>query len=302
MMKSSQIKALFPSEELLKPIPKFAFDIAYQDLPTTLGIDMIIDNITYHYEFSFLGEKVVHELLTKKYRRTEKILERLSPSFQDITVRSELKSFEDTKRVVKEDALCLGMAAMLNNDFANMLVDTIKEINVFNMTAPRLNPGEMEAFSEERIAKYVKILQKADPTIRRMHVEYEEEEVARQKVDFDDFENREIIQTILQNNEIECELTENGLECINKLLEGPSNTYNAIIMDVHMPIMDGISATKIIRKGHKEFDEIPIIAMTADAFKEDINNCLEAGMDAHLAKPINVKVLLDLLYNLTENK
>ena len=88
MMKSSQIKALFPSEELLKPIPKFAFDIAYQDLPTTLGLDMIIDNITYHYEFSFLGEKVVHELLTKKYRRTEKILERLSPSFQDITVRS----------------------------------------------------------------------------------------------------------------------------------------------------------------------------------------------------------------------
>lgn len=114
--------------------------------------------------------------------------------------------------------------------------------------------------------------------------------------------NREIIQTILQDNEIECELTENGLECINKLLEGPSNTYNAIIMDVHMPIMDGISATKIIRKEHKEFDEIPIIAMTADAFKEDINNCLEAGMDAHLAKPINVKVLLDLLYNLTENK
>ena len=114
--------------------------------------------------------------------------------------------------------------------------------------------------------------------------------------------NREIIQTILQDNEIECELTENGLECINKLLEGPSNTYNAIIMDVHMPIMDGISATKIIRKGHKEFDEIPIIAMTADAFKEDINNCLEAGMDAHLSKPINVKVLLDLLYNLTENK
>ena len=114
--------------------------------------------------------------------------------------------------------------------------------------------------------------------------------------------NRKIIQTNLQDNEIECELTENGLECINKLLEGPSNTYNAIIMDVHMPIMDGISATKIIRKGHKEFDEIPIIAMTADAFKEDINNCLEAGMDAHLAKPINVKVLLDLLYNLTENK
>lgn len=195
MMKSSQIKALFPGEELLKPISKFAFDIAYQDLPTTLGIEMIIDNVTYHYEFSVLGEKIVHELLTKKYRRTEKILERTSPSFQDITVRSELKSFEDTKRVVKEDALCLVMAAMLNNDFANMLVDAIKEINIFNMTSPRLNPGEMEAFSEERIEKYVKILQKADPTIRGMDVKFEEEEVARQKVDSNDFENREIIQT-----------------------------------------------------------------------------------------------------------
>lgn len=195
MMKSSQIKALFPSEELLKPIPKFAFDIAYQEIPTTLGIDMIIDDITYHYEFSVLEQRIVHELLTKKYRRTEKILERTSPSFQDITVKSELKGFEDTKRVVKEDALCLVMAAMLNNDFANMLVDAIKEINVFNMTSPRLNPGEMEAFSEERIEKYVKILKKADPIIRGMHVKYEEEEVARQKVDSDDFENREIIQT-----------------------------------------------------------------------------------------------------------
>ena len=47
MMKNSQIKALFPSEEFLKPIPKFAFDIAYQSMPTTLGIEMIIDNITY---------------------------------------------------------------------------------------------------------------------------------------------------------------------------------------------------------------------------------------------------------------
>lgn len=195
MMKSSQIKALFPSEELLKPIPKFAFDIAYQELPTTLGIDMIIDDVTYHYEFSVLEQKIVHELLTKKYRRTEKILERTSPSFQDITVKSELKGFEDTKRVVKEDALCLVMAAMLNNDFANMLVDAIKEINIFNMTSPRLNSGELEAFSEERIEKYVKILKKADPTIRGMQVKYEEEEVARQKVDSDDFENREIIQT-----------------------------------------------------------------------------------------------------------
>lgn len=195
MMKSSQIKALLSNEELLKPIPKFAFDVAYEKMPTTLGIEMIIDGVTYNYEFSVLDQKIVREILTKKYRRTEKILERTSPSYQDIIVKSELKGFEDTKRVVKENALCLVIAAMLNNDFANIIVDAIKEINVLNMTSPRLNPGEMEAFSKERIEKYVKILKKADPTLQGMNVKYEEEEVARQKVDSDDFENRELIQT-----------------------------------------------------------------------------------------------------------
>lgn len=195
MMKNSQIKTMLQNEGLTNQVPSFAFDIKYRNIPTTLGIDLIIDSITYHYEFSVLDQKIVHELLTKKYRRTEKILERTSPSFQDILLKSELKAFEDTKKVVKEDALCLAMAAMLNNEFANMLVDAIRSINIFNMTSPRLDPGESEAFSEERIQNYVKILQKADPTIRNIQVKYEEEEIARQKVESDDFENREIIQT-----------------------------------------------------------------------------------------------------------
>ena len=195
MMKNSQIKAMLQNEGLTKQVPGFAFDVKYRDVPTTLGIDLIVDNVTYHYEFSMLDQKVVHELLTKKYRRTAKVLERTSPNSQDILLRSELKAFEDTKKVVKEDALCLAMAAMLNNEFANMIVDAIKNINIFNMTSPRLNPGESASFSDERIQRYVKILRKADPTIRNIQVEYEEEEIARQKVDSDDFENREIIQT-----------------------------------------------------------------------------------------------------------
>lgn len=194
MMKKLPIKDLFPNEDLLKPMPKFAFDIAYKDLPTTLGIDIIIDEITYHYEFSVFKQMVVYELLTKKYRRTEKILERTSPSFEDIILKSELKSFEDNKHVVKKEALCLAIAAMLNNDLADTIVNAIKEIKVVNMTYPRLDPTEIEAFSEERIKKYVKVLKKADPTIREMHINYKEEEVARQKIESDDFENREIIQ------------------------------------------------------------------------------------------------------------
>lgn len=140
MMKNAQIRTMFLNEGLTKQVPGFAFDLKYKEKPTTLGIDLIIDNVTYHYEFSVLGQKVVHELLTRKYRRTEKILERTSPAFQDILLKSKLKNFEDTKKVVKEDALCLAMAAMLNDKFANMVVDAIKGINVFNMTSPRLNP------------------------------------------------------------------------------------------------------------------------------------------------------------------
>lgn len=195
MMKNSQLKAMLQNEGLTRSVPGFAFDMKYKEMPTTLGIELIVDNITYHYEFSVLDQKIVYELLTKKYRRTEKILERFSPAYQDILLKSELKTFEDTKKVVKEDALCLAMAAMLNDEFANMVVDAIRGINVFNMTSPRLDPGESEAFTDDRIKKYVEILRKADPTIRKIEVKFEEEEIVRQKIESDDFENREIIQT-----------------------------------------------------------------------------------------------------------
>ena len=177
-------------------VPTFVYDVSYQDKPTSLGIDLVIDEITYHYEFSIQNKKIISELLTKKYRRTEKLLERTSSSFKDISLRSELKSFEDNLRVVKEEALCLPMAAFLNNSLASILVEAIRSINVLNMTAARLAPtNSQESFSEERISKYIQVLQKADPTLRKLNVSVEEEETTRQRIDSDDFENREIIAT-----------------------------------------------------------------------------------------------------------
>ena len=192
-IKDLQIGAL--SKELKKQIPYFIFDIEYEAIPVTLGADFMIENVTYHYEFSILKQKIIHELLTKKYRRTEKILERTSPDYRDITLKSELKSFETMKNVVKENMLCLTMAFVLNNELANTLVDAIKEIKILNMTVPHLGARNPEAFSKERIQKYVKILQKADPTIRNIQVQYKEEEVLRQKLKSDDFENKEVIRT-----------------------------------------------------------------------------------------------------------
>jgi len=183
------------SKEFKKQIPYFIFDIEHEEIPITLGADFIIEDVTYHYEFSILKQKIIHELLTRKYRRTEKILERTSPNYQDITLKSELKSFESMKNVVKENMLCLTMAFVLNNELANTLVDAIKEIKILNMAVPHLGARNPEAFSKERIQKYVKILQKADPTIREIQVQCKEEEVLRQKLKSDDFENKEVIRT-----------------------------------------------------------------------------------------------------------
>lgn len=176
------------------PVKPFAFDTQYQDKPTTLGIDIVLDGVSYHYEFSLQGKTVVREILTKKFRRTEKLIERTSPSFKDILLRSDLKGFEPTKQTVKPEALCLPVAAMLNNPLAARLNAVICGIQVVSMAAGRLNPiNPKKTFTEERIAKYIRIIQKADPTIRNISVSTSEEEIARQKIDTDDFENREII-------------------------------------------------------------------------------------------------------------
>lgn len=176
------------------PVKTFAFDVDYKDKPTSFEIDVQMNSITYHYEFAISKKEITYELLTKKKRRTEKLIERTSPCFKDITVRSELKDFEGAKHTVKKEALCLPVAALLNNQLASKIVNAIKSISVVNMTSAKLSPtNSRNAFSDERKKKYIKILQKADPTIRNMLISFEEEEITRQKFEDDDFENRSII-------------------------------------------------------------------------------------------------------------
>jgi len=195
-MNNPQFLSLPQFKGMDAPIKHFAFDVSYQKKPTTFEIDILIGSITYHYAFSIYEKQIVYEILTKKAQRTEKLLERTSPSYKSITLRSELKDFDRTKQVVKEEALCLPIAALLNNKLAADIVNAIQNIQVVNMTAAKLNPTtNKESFSEERIKKYINILKKADPTIRNMKLSYKEEEVARQKLELDDFENREIIAT-----------------------------------------------------------------------------------------------------------
>lgn len=191
---ATQLLSIPQLKEIDLPVKTFAFDTSFQTRPTKFAIELVVDGTTYHYTFSVRGKEIIYELLTKKHRRTEKLLERTSPSFKDIVLRSELKGFEAAKHTVKEEALCLPVAGMLNTPLASKIVAAINEIKVVNMAAGKLTPvNPRKTFSDERLRKYISIVQIADPTLRDIKVSLEEEEVARQKIFSDDFENREFI-------------------------------------------------------------------------------------------------------------
>ena len=102
--------------------------------------------------------------------------------------------------------------------------------------------------------------------------------------------NWEIAESLLSDLGLELDWAENGQLCVDMFQQAPEGTYDVILMDIRMPVMTGYEAAKTIR-GLKRPDakEIPIIAMTADAFAEDIQRCLDCGMNAHIAKPIDIK-------------
>ena len=104
--------------------------------------------------------------------------------------------------------------------------------------------------------------------------------------------NAEILTELLKIEGAECTICENGEEILKAFEQSAPGDYDMILMDVQMPVMNGYEATKAIRRSsHKLAKTIPIIAMTANAFSEDIQHSLTAGMNAHVSKPVEMKVL-----------
>lgn len=104
--------------------------------------------------------------------------------------------------------------------------------------------------------------------------------------------NWEVARELLSELELELDWAENGRICLEKFEKSSAGYYDAILMDVRMPVMDGYETTRAIRGLERKDAGIPIIAMTADAFLEDIQRCLECGMNDHLAKPIDVQAVV----------
>ena len=114
--------------------------------------------------------------------------------------------------------------------------------------------------------------------------------------------NAEIARTLLENRNFTVETAPNGIRALEMFAQSPAGYYDAILMDVRMPMMDGLQATVNIRHWNKEdAAAIPIVAMTANAFDEDVEKSRAAGMNAHLSKPIDPNLMYSTLYRLIES-
>lgn len=108
--------------------------------------------------------------------------------------------------------------------------------------------------------------------------------------------NAEIAEAILESAGLKIERVEDGIQCVNRIEKMPADTYDMILMDIQKPQMDGYKATQAIRNlPDKDKASIPIVAMTANAFEEDKRDAIAAGMNGHIAKPIQVDKMLSIL-------
>ncbi|MDR1325827.1 MAG: response regulator [Treponema sp.] len=169
---------------------------------------------------------------------------------------------------IEEDARRVGVDKFLSKPlFSSLILDCINEcLGAANLIRAETGKSEpMDSFSDCRI------LLAEDMEI-----------------------NREIVIALLEPTGLQIDCAENGIQAVKCFNEAP-DAYDMIFMDVQMPEMDGYEATRQIRVLEKAQQRVPIIAMTANVFREDIEKCLAAGMDGHVGKPLDIVELLDTL-------
>lgn len=191
---------------------------------------------------------------------------------------------ERTSTVSKIQGTGLGMA--ITKSIVDLMNGTIKVVTA---------PGEGTEFIINIDFKIAEDMQE----------KLDEIKTAAQVIDFtnkklllvDDIEvNREIAKMLLESEGFIVDTASDGKDAVEKIAASSAGDYDAVLMDIQMPIMNGYEAARAIRKlPNKEISNVPIIAMTANAFSEDVKNALEAGMNGHIAKPIDVEKMMETL-------
>ena len=204
----------------------------------------------------------------------------------------EAFSQEDTGNTTRYGGSGLGMA--ITRSFVEMMGGTIRvesEKGFGSSFTVTVTVGR--AKENEKAATAGKDAKSAEVLPDRLHLLIVEDQEM----------NAEVLADLLELENISSEWAENGKRGVEMFAESEKGRFDVILMDMRMPVMDGLTATREIRKlDHPDALTIPIIALSANAFEEDVRQCLEAGMNAHLSKPVDLDRLKETLGRLLETR
>ena len=166
------------------------------------------------------------------------------------------------------------------------------EGSTFTVEMPLALPPKNAKASDEAVGDGARADAKADIMKGKLFLVAEDNEL-----------NAEILTEMLSAEGVRCETAVNGKEAVDMFTRSAKGYYDMILMDVQMPVMNGYEATRAIRQSsHPEAATVPIAAMTANTFAEDVRDALEAGMNAHLAKPIDMNAVREEAVRLLSDK
>ncbi len=279
-------------------------------------------NFTVNYD-----EVIDKQIICDKLRLTQIILNILSNSIKYTPVNGNifLKVSELEKNsfgVAKYEFKIIDNGKGISEEILNLISESILKEKTPNLSGNlniglgmsitknlvTLMKGKMDISSKENFGTEVTIV----IPLKTYDINEEKNQIVQKDVDFD-LENlkillvddndysREIANLLLEKQKVIVTEAVNGKDALEKIFISEPGTYDVVLMDIQMPVMNGYEATKKIRSlANRNLANIPIIAMTADAFEEDKNACLESGMNNYLSKPINLnelKKVISLILN-----
>ncbi|MEG1992362.1 MAG: response regulator [Acetivibrio sp.] len=249
----------------------------------------ILADMSMQAEYVVSGAKAV-EIVRRKWKKKE---------FYDVILvdwkMPDMDGIETTREIRKIVGPEVTIIIMTAYDWATIEVEA-KQAGVNMLISKPL-------FKSSLSTAFEKIYSEKDHKIKEVNPKEYDFTGKRILLVEDHLLNIEVAKKLLNAKHLEVEVAENGLRAIETFAQKEDGYYDAILMDIRMPVMDGITAAKSIRQMRKsDAETIPIIAMTANAFEEDIEKTKAAGMNAHLAKPIEPTLLYQTMENFLYKK